>query len=57
MIYHIIVDALGLVSMILCYVTLKTVVSIDRTRMLRTDCSGETILALHIPSSLSWKAF
>ena len=50
-------DALGLVSMMLCYVTVKTVVSIDHIRMLRTDCSGETRLALHTPSSLSWKAF
>ena len=50
-------DALGLVSMMLCYVTVKTVVSIDRIRMLRTDCSGETRLAPHVPSSLSWKAF
>ena len=50
-------DALGLVSMMLCYVTVKTVVSIDRIRMLKTDCSGETRLAPHVPSSLSWKAF
>ena len=35
----------------------KTVVSMDRIRMLRTNCSGETRLAPHIPSSLSWKAF
>ena len=50
-------DALGLVSMMLCYVTVKTVISIDRIRMLKTDCSGETRLAPHVPSSLSWKAF
>ena len=44
------------VSMMLCYVIVKTVVSIDRIRMLKTDCSGETRLAPHVPSSLSWKA-
>ena len=43
-------DALGLVLMMLCYVTVKTVLSIDRIRMLKTDCSGETRFALHIPS-------
>ena len=42
---------------IIRYVTVKTVVSIDRIRMLRTDGSGETRLALHVPSSLSWKVF
>ena len=50
-------DAPGLVSMMLRYVTIKTVVPIDLIRMLRTDCSAETRLALHVPSSLSWKAF
>ena len=44
-------------AMMLCYVTVKTVVSIDRIRMLKTDCSGETRRAPHVPSSLSWKAF
>ena len=29
----------------------KTVASIDPLGMLRTDCSGETRLALHVPSS------
>ena len=43
--------SLGLVSMMLRYVTVKTVVSIDLTGMLRTDCSGQTRLALHVPSS------
>ena len=36
---------------------IDTVVSIDCIRMLKTDCSGETRLAPHVPSSLSWKAF
>ncbi len=31
--------------------TVKTVASIDLIGMLRTDCSGETRLALHVPSS------
>ena len=30
---------------------LQAVVSIDLVGMLRTDCSGETTLALHVPSS------
>ena len=40
--------ALGLVPMMLCDVTVKLVVSIEPTGLLRTNCSGETRLALHI---------
>ena len=43
--------ALGPVSMMLRCVIVKTVASIDPIGMLRTDCSGETRLALHVPSS------
>ena len=43
--------ALGLVSMMLHYVCVNTVVPIDLIGMLRTDCSGETRLALHASSS------
>ena len=40
--------ALGLVSMVLYYVT---VMLIGHIGMHRTDCTGETRLALHVPSS------
>ena len=39
------------VSMMLLYMTIKSVASVDRVEMLRTDCSGETRLPLHIPDS------
>ncbi len=42
--------ALGLVSMMLHYVTVKTVVSVGLTGMHKTGCSGETRLVLHVPS-------
>ncbi len=44
-------DRLGLVSMMVLYMTVKNIVSIDMMRTLRTDCSGETRLALQVPSS------
>ena len=40
------------VSMMLLYMTIKAVASVDHVEMLRTDCSGETRLALHMPDSL-----
>ena len=43
--------ALGLVSMILLCVTVKTVESIDPIEMPKTDCFGKTRLVLHVPSS------
>ncbi len=43
--------ALGLVSMMLHYVTVKTVILVGLTGMHKTGCSGETRLVLHIPSS------
>jgi hypothetical protein len=43
--------ALGLVSIVLHYVTVNTVVLVSLTGMRKTDCSGETRLVLHIPSS------
>ena len=43
--------ALGLVSMILHYVTVNTVVLVGLTGMHNTGCSGETRLVLHILSS------
>ncbi len=43
----------GLLSMVLHYVTVKTVGLIDRTGMHKTGCSGETRLILHVPGS-SW---
>ena len=39
--------ALGPASMVLCYVTVKTVVSVELIGMLRTNCSGETRPALY----------
>ncbi len=45
--------ALGLVSMMLHYVIVKTVVLVGLTGMHKTGCSGETRLGLHVPS---WKA-
>jgi len=42
---------LGLVSMMLPYVTVKTVVLVGLTGMHKTGCSGETRIVLHIPSS------
>ena len=42
----------GPVSMMLCYVIVNNATSTDHLRMLRTDCSGKTRLALHVPSSL-----
>ncbi len=41
--------ALGLVSMMLHYVIVKTVILVGLTGMHKTGCSGETRLALHIP--------
>ena len=43
--------ALGLVSMMLHYVIVKTVVLISLIGMPKTSCSGETQLVLHVPSS------
>ena len=43
--------ALGLVSTTLYYATVKQVVSVDLLAMIRTDCSGEAGLALHVSSS------
>ena len=43
--------ALGLVSGMLHYVTVRTVVEIEPIGMHRTYCSGETRLALNVPSS------
>ncbi len=42
---------LGLVSMLLRYMTAKTLESKRLVEMLRIDCSGETRVALHVPSS------
>ena len=39
------------VSMMLCYVIVMSVTSTDHLGMLRIDCSGNTRLALHVPSS------
>ncbi len=47
------VVALGLGSMMLCYVIGKIVASIDFIRMHRTNCSGKTRIAWHVPGS-SW---
>ena len=44
-------DALGLVTMILHQVTVMNAALLGHTRMLRTDCFGETRLVLHVPSS------
>ncbi len=41
--------ALCLVSMMLHYVTVKTVVLVGHTGMHKTGCSGETRLVLHVP--------
>ncbi len=43
--------ALGLVSMILHYVTADTVVLVGLIGMHKTGCSGETRLVHHVPSS------
>ena len=43
--------ALGLVSMMLHYVIVKTVVQVGLIEMHKTGCSGETRLVLHVPSS------
>ena len=43
--------ALGLVSMMLRCVTVKTVKLVDPIEMYKTDSFGETRLVLHIPSS------
>ena len=43
--------ALGLVSMMLHYVIVKTVVLVGLIGMHKTGCSGETRLVLHVPSS------
>ena len=45
--------ALGLVSMMLHYVIVKTVVLVGLMGMHKTGCSGATRLVLHVPSS-SW---
>ncbi len=43
--------ALGLLSMMLRYVIVKTVVLVGLIGLLKTGRSGETGLVLHIPSS------
>ncbi len=43
--------ALGLVSMMLHYLIVKSVVLVGLTGMHKTGCSGELRLVLHIPSS------
>jgi len=43
--------ALGLVSMMLHYVTVNIVVSVGLPGIHKTGCSGETKFVLHIPSS------
>ncbi len=43
--------ALGLVSMMLRHVTVKTVALISHIGMHRRGCSGETRFVLHVPSS------
>ena len=43
--------ALGLVSMMLHYVIVKTFVLVGLIGMHKTGCSGETRLVLHVPSS------
>ena len=43
--------ALGLVSMMLHCVIVKNVDLVDLIGMHKTDCSGETRLVLHVPSS------
>ncbi len=45
--------ALGLVSMMLRCMIIKTVELVDRTEMRKTDCFGKTRLVPHVPSS-SW---
>ncbi len=42
---------LGLVSMMLCYVIVKTVVLVGLMGLLETGCSEETRLVLHVLSS------
>ena len=42
---------LGLISMMLHYVIVKTVEVIGLAGMHKTGCSGETRLVLHVPSS------
>ena len=44
-------DALGLVTMMLHQVIVMNAALLGHTRMLRTDCFGETRLVLHVPSS------
>ena len=44
-------DALGLVTMMLHQVTVMNAALLGHTRMLRTDCFGETRLVLHVPGS------
>ncbi len=43
--------ALGLVSMMLHCVIVRTVKLVDLTGMHKTGCSGEARLVLHVPSS------
>ncbi len=43
--------ALGLISIMLHYVIVKTVVLVGLTWMHKTGCSGETRLVLHVPCS------
>ncbi len=43
--------ALGLVSMMLCCMMVKSVKLVDRIEMRKTDCFGKTRLVPHIPSS------
>ena len=43
--------ALGLVSLMVHQVTIMNVALLRHTRMLKTDCFGETRLVLHAPSS------
>ena len=43
--------ALGLVSITLHYVTVNTIVLVGLKGVHKTDCSGETRLVLHVPSS------
>ena len=48
--------ALGVLTMMLPFMTIKTVALVGRTGMNRTGCSGETGLALQIPGSSCQKA-
>jgi len=48
---HSVMAALGLVSMMLHYVIVKTIVLVGLIGMHKTGCSGETRLVLHIPRS------